>query len=194
MVADAVAAQQQPGAAALASPAGRSAAAAARRCASARRLALIGLAALVVQIALGGWTSSNYAAVACPDFPTCQGACGRTRTSRMPSCCGTASINYEGGVLDNPARVAIHLTHRLGALVATLGAQPRGSVRAAPARAGRGAPARLGGAGGAWRCSCASASSMVLKSFPLWLATAHTAGAALLLLATLALLRALSAR
>ena len=36
--------------------------------------------------------------------------------------------------------------------------------------------------------------SMVLKSFPLWLATAHTAGAALLLLATLALLRALSAR
>jgi cytochrome c oxidase assembly protein subunit 15 len=36
--------------------------------------------------------------------------------------------------------------------------------------------------------------SMVLKGFPLWLATAHTAGAALLLLATLALLRQLSAR
>ena len=36
--------------------------------------------------------------------------------------------------------------------------------------------------------------SLVLKGFPLWLATAHTAGAALLLLATLALLRALSAR
>jgi cytochrome c oxidase assembly protein subunit 15 len=36
--------------------------------------------------------------------------------------------------------------------------------------------------------------SMVLKAFPLWLATAHTAGAALLLLATLALLRALSPR
>ena len=36
--------------------------------------------------------------------------------------------------------------------------------------------------------------SMVLKSFPLWLATAHTAGAALLLLATLALLRVLSVR
>jgi cytochrome c oxidase assembly protein subunit 15 len=36
--------------------------------------------------------------------------------------------------------------------------------------------------------------SMVMRGFPLWLATAHTAGAALLLLATLALLRALSAR
>ena len=38
-----------------------------------RRLALAAFAALVLQILLGGWTSSNYAAVACPDFPTCQG-------------------------------------------------------------------------------------------------------------------------
>src|SRR5260370_18139038 len=38
-----------------------------------RLLALFALIALGVQIALGGWTSSNYAAVACPDFPTCQG-------------------------------------------------------------------------------------------------------------------------
>jgi cytochrome c oxidase assembly protein subunit 15 len=38
----------------------------------ARLLALVALIALGVQIALGGWTSSNYAAVACPDFPTCQ--------------------------------------------------------------------------------------------------------------------------
>jgi heme a synthase len=37
-------------------------------------LALTGLAALILQIALGGWTSTNYAAVACPDFPTCQAA------------------------------------------------------------------------------------------------------------------------
>src|SRR5450631_3628662 len=37
-----------------------------------RKFALIGVAALMVQIALGGWTSSNYAAVACPDLPTCQ--------------------------------------------------------------------------------------------------------------------------
>src|SRR6267154_2697559 len=37
-----------------------------------RKYALVGLAVLIVQIALGGWTSSNYAALACPDFPTCQ--------------------------------------------------------------------------------------------------------------------------
>ena len=39
-----------------------------------RPLAVVALAALVVQIALGGWVSSNYAVLACPDFPKCQGA------------------------------------------------------------------------------------------------------------------------
>src|SRR5450755_3696778 len=38
-----------------------------------RRLALAALIVLAMQIALGGWTSSNYAATACPDFPNCQG-------------------------------------------------------------------------------------------------------------------------
>jgi len=36
-------------------------------------LALLGLILVCCQIALGGWTSSNYAALACPDLPTCQG-------------------------------------------------------------------------------------------------------------------------
>jgi cytochrome c oxidase assembly protein subunit 15 len=87
-----------------------------------RRLALAGLVALVLQIALGGWTSANYAALACPDLPTCQ-------TQWWPSNMDYQEgfilwrgigIDYEGGVLDNPARVAIHFTHRLGAIVATL--------------------------------------------------------------------------
>src|ERR1700677_4448919 len=39
---------------------------------SLRKFALVALGALVLQIALGGWTSSNYAAIACPDLPTCQ--------------------------------------------------------------------------------------------------------------------------
>ena len=38
-----------------------------------RRLAIAGLMVLIVQVSLGGWTSTNYAAAACPDFPTCQG-------------------------------------------------------------------------------------------------------------------------
>jgi len=82
-------------------------------------LAVSTLAVLMAQIALGGWTSSNYAALACPDFPTCQ-------TRWWPSITDFREgfimwrglgVDYEGGVLDNPARVAIHFTHRLGAIV-----------------------------------------------------------------------------
>jgi cytochrome c oxidase assembly protein subunit 15 len=87
-----------------------------------RVLAVAALAALVLQVALGGWTSANYAALACPDFPTCQ-------TQWWPSIADFdeafvlwrgIGIDYEGGVLDHPARVAIHFTHRLGAILATL--------------------------------------------------------------------------
>jgi heme a synthase len=156
----------------------------------ARRLTLLGLVALAVQIALGGWTSSNYAAVACPDFPTCQSAWWPHADFRNAFVLWRGlSVNYEGGVLDNSARVAIHLTHRFGALVttvalalATLFVLQQRSLPAARPRA--------------WAVLAALALqltigiTMVLKTFPLWLATAHTAGAGLLLLATLALLRA----
>ena len=84
-----------------------------------RRLAGVGLAALIVQLALGGWTSTNYAAVACPDLPTCQ------RSWWPPMDFHDAfvlwrglDIDYTGGVLANSARVAIHVTHRIGAVVA----------------------------------------------------------------------------
>jgi cytochrome c oxidase assembly protein subunit 15 len=89
---------------------------------SMRALGLAAAAALVLQISLGGWTSANYAAVACPDFPTCQ-------TQWWPSVADFEEgfvlwrgigIDYEGGVLDHPARVAVHFTHRLGALLAAL--------------------------------------------------------------------------
>src|SRR5580658_574715 len=161
---------------------------------SARQLAIVGLIALIVQIALGGWTSSNYAALACPDFPTCQHAWWPHTDYRNAFVLWRGlNIDYEGGVLDNPARVAIHLTHRLGALVASVALifaavfvlRQRGLSKQRPR---------------AWAVLAALALqlligiSMVVKGFPLWLATAHTAGAALLLLATLALLRSLSAR
>jgi heme a synthase len=162
--------------------------------ASAHRLALLGLVALAVQIALGGWTSSNYAAVACPDFPACQGSFWPHADYRDAFVLWRGlNVNYEGGVLGNPARVAIHFTHRLGALVATaalalaaLFVLRRHALVAVQPRA--------------WAVLVALALqltigvSMVLKVFPLWLATAHTAGAAILLLASLALLRALRAR
>jgi cytochrome c oxidase assembly protein subunit 15 len=84
--------------------------------------ALAALIVLIGQIALGGWTSSNYAALACPDLPTCQG-------SWWPEDANFAEafvmwrglgVDYEGGVLEAPARVAIHYTHRLGAMVTFL--------------------------------------------------------------------------
>ncbi len=161
---------------------------------SAYRLALVGLAALIAQIALGGWTSSNYAALACPDFPTCQNAWWPVTDYRHAFVLWHGlGTNYEGGVLEGPARVAIHFTHRLGALLATtaltlaaLFVLRRRGLAAARPRAAL-VLAALG-------LQLLIGVSMVLRGFPLLLATAHTAGAALLLLATLALLRALSVR
>jgi len=162
--------------------------------AAAWRLTLFGLAVLAVQIALGGWTSSNYAAVACPDLPTCQGSWWPHSDYRDAfALAHGVDVDYEGGVLANPARVAIHLTHRLGALATTAAL----ALAAVFVLRRRGPPsARLG----AWAVLAALALqltialTMVELGFPRWLATAHTAGAALLLLATLALLQALRSR
>ena len=162
--------------------------------ASAHQLALLGLAALAVQIALGGWTSSNYAAVACLDFPTCQGVWWPHGDYRNAFVLWRGlNINYEGGVLDNPARTAIHVTHRLGALVAAV-ALTLAALFVLRRRGLSGARLRAWALLGALGLQLLIGISMVLKAFPLWLATAHTAGAALLLLATLALLRCLSTR
>jgi len=153
------------------------------------RLALLGLVALGVQIALGGWTSSNYAAVACPDFPRCQNAWWpHTDYKDAFVLWRGLGINYEGGVLDNPARVAIHLTHRLGAVVTTMALGVAALfVISRPALSGMRISAYAVLA--ALALQLAIGVSMVLETFPLLLATAHTAGAALLLLATLALVR-----
>ena len=75
-------------------------------------------AVLVLQIALGGWTSSNYAALACPDFPLCHGQV-------IPDMAWFKGFNifqdigpnYLGGELSNEARIAIQFTHRVVALV-----------------------------------------------------------------------------
>ncbi|OFJ41926.1 cytochrome B [Pseudomonas koreensis] len=83
--------------------------------------ATAGLLLVIGQIALGGWVSSNYAAVACIDFPTCHGqwlppadfANGFHLTQHI-------GPNYLGGQLDSDARTAIHLTHRIGALLVTV--------------------------------------------------------------------------
>ena len=81
-------------------------------------LSLIALAVLAVQIFLGGWTSTNYAALACTDFPACQGTFWpRMSFSEAFTLWRGLGVNYEFGVLDTPARTAIHYTHRLWAIV-----------------------------------------------------------------------------
>ncbi|HTC51045.1 MAG TPA: COX15/CtaA family protein [Steroidobacteraceae bacterium] len=151
------------------------------------RLALLGLVALGLQIALGGWTSTNYAAIACPDFPTCQASWWPHMDFGSAFVLWHApTVNYEGGVLGNPARIAIHFTHRLGALVATLALLLAAGWTLRETALARARPAAIAVLA-ALLLQLTIGISMVLKGFPLWLATAHNGGAALLLLATLAL-------
>jgi heme a synthase len=159
-----------------------------------RRFAIAGLLVLVGQVTLGGWTSSNYAAAACPDFPTCQGGFWPAMDFRNGFIVWRGlGIDYEGGVLDAPARVAIHYTHRLGAYLTAIvlalvvvGAWRRGQSQATRLAAAAVAVAVV--------IQMAIGMNLIWKGWPLWLGTAHNAGAALLVLATVALLRALSPR
>lgn len=157
--------------------------------ASPRALLVIALIALGIQIALGGWTSSNYAALACPDFPKCQASWWPHTDYRDAFVLWRGlGISYEGGVLEHPARVAIHLTHRIGAVVASLALLFAALVvlrRRELPDARTAAVAVLI----ALALQLAIGISMVLKAFPLPLATAHNAGAALLLLSALTLYR-----
>lgn len=83
-----------------------------------RPLAVVAVVVVSFQIALGGWVSSNYAALACPDFPLCQNEVIPPTNFRDGfNVFQEIGPNYLGGRLDNHARTAIHFTHRLGALV-----------------------------------------------------------------------------
>lgn len=88
---------------------------------SVRPYIVIGLLLLIGQIILGGWTSANYAALACPDFPLCQGQWWPdTDFGEGFVFWRGLGTNYEFGVLENPARTAIHLSHRLLAVVVAI--------------------------------------------------------------------------
>ncbi len=76
---------------------------------------------IVLQIALGGWTSSNYAALACPDFPTCNVAMETVFDFGAGfNVFQDIGPNYLGGEMSSEARVAIHMVHRWGAYVVML--------------------------------------------------------------------------
>jgi cytochrome c oxidase assembly protein subunit 15 len=154
-----------------------------------RRMAVVGLVVLVLQILLGGWVSTNYAALACPDFPACQQSFWPQMDFKDAFVLWRGlGIDYEGGVLDHPARVAIHFVHRLWAVVAALvlGILAWRALRAGRSRAVRAAGAALGGL---LAVQLVLGPTMVMKALPLGLATAHNGVAALLVLALVALIR-----
>ncbi|OWL85658.1 COX15/CtaA family protein [Halopseudomonas aestusnigri] len=148
-----------------------------------RLLARFALAVVILQIMLGGWTSTNYAAVACIDLPTCHGEWWpemdfHTGFNLLHQEIGP---NYLGGMLEGPGRTAIHFTHRLGALITTF------VVLLLGWQLWR---ARLHGLA-LLLCLALTAQvglgiTNVLAALPLAVAVAHNGMAALLLLCTLA--------
>ena len=141
----------------------------------------LALAVVVVQIALGGWVSSNYAALACADFPTCYGKW----VPDMDMAEGfdvfqQVGPNYLGGLLDNDARVAIHWMHRVGALVVLVVV----GLLAWRLKPPNGQLALL--TGGVLALQVLLGILNVVWSLPLAVATAHNAVGALLLLCLVA--------
>ena len=82
---------------------------------------VFGLVLVVVQIMLGGWTSSNYAALSCIGFPLCNGQVlpEMNFTEAFVMWRGLG-VNYEFGVLDAASRVAIQMTHRIGFVIVSV--------------------------------------------------------------------------
>ena len=82
------------------------------------RPAIFVVVVLVLQITLGGWTSSNYAALACPDLPFCHGELVPEMDFQKGfNFLQAIGPNYLGGELSNDARIAIHFSHRVVALL-----------------------------------------------------------------------------
>lgn len=150
-----------------------------------RPMVIAGIVLVAIQIALGGWTSANYAALSCGyDFPKCLGSWWpETDFSEAFVLWRGIGVSYEGGILDGAARSAIQLSHRIGAVIVL------GHVGALAVLAWRrGLPRHGGLIGGVLAIQIVLGISNVVMGLPLAVATAHTAIAALLLLALVALL------
>ncbi len=88
---------------------------------SLRPRTFIALTIVMFQIALGGWSMVNYAGLACPDFPTCQGVWSPpVNYLNAFTLWRDVGIQYDGKLLDLPSSTAIHMAHRLGALITLL--------------------------------------------------------------------------
>ena len=140
--------------------------------------AALALAVVVIQIALGGWVSANYAALACPDLPGCRGQFFPPMDfANAFHVLRELGRTGDGGLLPLEALVAIHWTHRMFALV-VVAAAGYASLRAFRVPV-------LRKIGAVVACLLTLQISLgianVAFSLPLALAAAHNAGAALLL-------------
>lgn len=158
--------------------------------ATARRWIAPAALLLLVQVALGGWVSTNYAVLACGDFPQCNGAWW----PRMDFSAGFAMLRplgraADGGFLPFEALVAIHMAHRLCAVVAVsallaLAVSLRGTGDVAARRFAL-------GIGGLTVAQVVTGLSNVVLDWPIVAALLHSAGAAgLVLMLALLWLRA----
>lgn len=150
--------------------------------------AAVGVVLLACQIFLGGWTSSNYAALACgiggPAFPTCLGQWWPAMDFHQGFILWRGiGVDFQGGILDGAARTAIQIVHRFGAVVVFV------YVLWLAHQAGR---AGLRGHALALALllllQVALGISNVTLGLPLGVAVAHTGGAALLMFALVTLL------
>jgi cytochrome c oxidase assembly protein subunit 15 len=151
---------------------------------SLRPWAALGLAIVIAQIALGGWVSSNYAALACVDFPTCHGVWrpdmdfdhGFQLVRELGRTAAGNHLAYE-------ALTAIHWTHRVGALVTLVYVASFGFALARVAGF-----RRLGALlGGVLLLQVGLGISNIVMGLPLAVAVAHN-GVAAVLLATLVMI------
>jgi cytochrome c oxidase assembly protein subunit 15 len=156
-----------------------------------RRWVIVVLVLLAAQIALGGWTSANYAALACAnDFPRCVGQWWPPHDFREGFVLWRGiGVDYEGGVLDGASRIAIQLAHRMMAVVAFT------ALVALALRLLR-TPGLRGWAVLLALLACTQVAlgiANVKLSLPLDVAVAHNAGAVLLLFVLVSLLARLRA-
>jgi cytochrome c oxidase assembly protein subunit 15 len=144
--------------------------------------ALLGLVVVLLQISLGGWTASNYAAFACYDLPTCQGQWWPAMNLAAGfNLLQSVGPNYLGGLMDNEARVAIHMMHRIGAVATSLYLL---FLAICMYRAGRSSPLRTMAywLAGALVFQVLLGLSNVYWQVPAPVAVAHNAGGAVLLM------------
>ena len=153
----------------------------ARRLRALKPWVVLAIVVVTGQIALGGWLSSNYAALACADLPTCHGqwwpAMAFTQGFNLFQEVGP---NYLGGLLESEARTAIHVAHRLGAvLVALVLLGLCAALLAVPWQGARRLALALGAV---LALQIGLGIGNVLFALPLPVAVAHNLGAALVLL------------